>query len=177
MLRSNIAYLFPFLLMLVFSCAGQTRNSDRFPEILGWVSDYDNLYTPSEKHSLDSLLTSFEKQTTIEIALVTLRPDMLKADSTSLKKYSLAMANEWRVGKKDTNNGILIAISNTYRNIRINNGYGIEEVITDEETKEIIDNGFLPDFKKGKMYEGTFNGIKCLMSKLVENMDKKNIRF
>ena len=42
----------------------------------------------------------------------------------------------WKSRKK---NGILIGISKGYRKIRIQNENGIEKIITDEETKSIIE--------------------------------------
>lgn len=68
--------------------------------------------------------------------------------------------------KKHKDNGVLIAISKGYRQIRIQNGNGIEKIITDNETKEIIDNFFIPDFKKGNYYDGTLKGLVELINLL-----------
>ena len=50
--------------------------------------------------------------------------------------------------------------------IRIQNGYGIENILTNEETKQIIDNYFIPNFKTGNFFEGTKQGTVELMEKL-----------
>lgn len=47
--------------------------------------------------------------------------------------------------------------------MRIQNGFGIEEVLSDAETKSIIDSSFIPEFKKGKYFKGTFEGVLDLM--------------
>ena len=83
--------------------------------------------------------------------------------------YTLVMMRGWGVGKKDKNNGILIAVSRDLKKIRIQNGYGIESFLSDAETKYIIDNFFIPRFKEQKYFDGTRNGIIAIMNKLKQN--------
>jgi uncharacterized protein len=78
----------------------------------------------------------------------------------------LYISNTWGVGVKGKDNGILIGISNGYRRMRIQNGYGIEKIISDEETKEIIDKYFIPYFKNGDYYSGTLTGLTRLIALL-----------
>jgi uncharacterized protein len=80
--------------------------------------------------------------------------------------FTLRILNTWGVGKKGKNNGVLIGISAGYRMMRIQNGYGIQKILSDDETKQIIDSYFLPSFKEGDMYDGTLKGLMALMEKL-----------
>ncbi len=157
--------------------AEQEEAARRLPNPTGWVSDFYDLYTPSEEAMLNSLIDTFEKRTTIEIALVTLREDMTGPDSLSLDEYTLDLARAWGIGKAETANGILVGISPAYKRMRIQNGYGIEEIITNEETAEIVRDGFFPGFAAGSFFEGTLTGLKMLMERLEENMEKKGIHF
>jgi len=50
-----------------------------------------------------------------------------------------------------------------YHKMTIRNGYGIEKILSDSETKEIIDNAFIPSFRKDEYYQGTLNGLNKLM--------------
>ena len=43
--------------------------------------------------------------------------------------------------------------------MRINNGDGIETKLSDAETKDIIDNIIIPEFKKGNYFQGLRNAI------------------
>ena len=70
------------------------------------------------------------------------------------------------VGKKVENNGILIGIRKSLRKIRISNGNGIEKKITDGETKKIIDSIIIPEFKKGKYFDGTLQGMLAMIGKI-----------
>jgi uncharacterized protein len=140
---------------------------DNLPKPINWTNDYEDLYSDDEQIKLDSIISQFELETTIEIGIVTI--DTTKTSKDKFEELSLHIAQTWGVGKKDKDNGILIAISKGYRKIRIENGNGTEKVISSDETKEIIDNYFIPDFKKGNYYDGTLKGltelIKLLKSK------------
>jgi uncharacterized protein len=134
---------------------------DSLPQPMGYVNDFENLFSGTEEQILDSLIGDFEKRTTIQIALITFDTTITTADS--LEIMTLRIANAWGVGQKEKNNGVVIGISRAYRKMRIQNGYGIEKILTDAETKEIIDTAFIPDFRNENYFEGALNGLKDLM--------------
>lgn len=168
-----------FLLLLTFKCIGQTSEKeksnsvienltqyrqvfwDSLPQPVGWTNDYEGIFSVSEKEKLDNLIIDFEKETTIELAIVTI--DTVKTSSEKFEALSLHIAKTWGIGKKGKDNGILIAFSKGYKKIRIQLGNGIEKNLSDQETKEIIEHDFIPEFKKGNYYQGMQNGITKLM--------------
>jgi uncharacterized protein len=131
---------------------------------LGWTSDYGHIFTKGQISELDSIITKFENQTENEIAIVTI--DSSWTTNEKFDSLILSIANFWGVGKKNINNGIVIGISTGLRKIRINNGYGIEAKLTDDETKKIIDDVIVPEFKQGNYFEGTKKGLFALMQKV-----------
>ena len=137
----------------------------QFPvKALGWTSDFENIFTKDQINELDLIIGIFEKETTNEIAIVT-----IDSSSTTKKDFDnliLTILNNWGVGKKGINNGIVIGISTGLRQIRISNGYGIKTKLTDAQTKKIIDDIILPEFKNGKFFEGTKSGLLALMQKI-----------
>jgi uncharacterized protein len=131
---------------------------------LGWTSDYEHIFSTEQVLELDSIISKFEKETTNEIAIVTIESSWTTKES--FDSLTLAIAKNWGVGKKGKNNGILIGISTGLRTIRIENGYGIEAKLNDAETKKIIDDIILPEFKNGNYFEGTKRGLLALMQKV-----------
>jgi uncharacterized protein len=134
---------------------------DSLPAPKGWVNDFENIYTEEEAHIIDSTLAAFNMQTTIEMAIVT-----IDTSATSKDKFDeliLHMANSWKLGVKEKNNGILIGISKGLRKMRIENGWGIIKLLSDEETKNIIYNYFIPSFKEGDYFLGTMTGVTALI--------------
>ena len=135
---------------------------DSLPKPYGYVNDYENIYSEKEEAILDSLIRAFENKTTIQIAVITFDTTMTTRDS--LEALTIHIGNVWGVGQKDKNNGVAIGISRGYRRITIRNGYGIEKLLTNEETKQIIDTAFIPEFRESRYFEGTYNGLLELMS-------------
>lgn len=134
---------------------------DSLPTPQGYVNDYENIYSDREEAVLDSLIRAFENKTTIQIVVITFDTTMTTRDS--LDALTLHIGNAWGVGQKDKNNGVTIGISRGYRRITIRNGYGIEKILTNDETKQIIDTAFIPDFRASRYFEGTYNGLLELM--------------
>lgn len=134
------------------------------PPPTGYVNDYENLFSDVEEKYLDSLIAAFDTATTIQLALVTL--DSSATTKDNFDNLILQIGNQWGVGEKNANNGIIIGISKGYRKLRIQNGYSIEKILSDEETKKVIDNYFLPEFKTGDFYNGTLKGLNELMRTL-----------
>lgn len=131
----------------------------------GWVTDYEKLYSKDEIKIFNDLIEKFERETSSEIVIVTL--DSLRATSANFDDLSLRIAQKWGIGKSGKDNGIVITISKHYRKIRIQNGNGIEKLLSDDETKLIIDNYFIPEFKNENYYSGTLNGVTELMKSVI----------
>ncbi len=132
-----------------------------------FVLDLEKLFDKTQIKELDNLTAEFEKETSIEIAIITF-DDKYKSDE-DFHQNTLFVANWIGIGKKELNNGILIGISKKSRKIRIENGDGIVTILTDEETKSIIDKSFIPNFKEKKYFEGTKEGLK----KIIEHLKMK----
>lgn len=138
------------------------------PQPRGWVNDFENILTPAEEQALDSLITAYQKQTTVQIAIITI--DTLMVTDNNFEPYTLDIANTWGVGDKEKDNGILIGFSSGHRRVRIQNGLGFEKLITNAETKVIVDTAMLPQFKQGNYYQGIRNGLLEMMQLLNERM-------
>ncbi len=136
---------------------GLTKN---IPLPVGYANDFEGIFTKAQIRSLDSLSRAIEKESTIEIVIVTL--DSTMTNRKDFSKTVLALANKWKVGKKGKNNGIVVGISKQLRTIWIRNGFGIEKKVSNQQTTEIIQTAFLPQFKQNKFYEGTKQGIIAL---------------
>ena len=137
------------------------------PQARGFINDFVQLFTDDEIKVLDSLVSELERTTTVETSVATVNSTMVK--DRDFEDYTLVMMRMWGVGKKDKNNGILIVISPDLRRMRIQNGHGIENILSDAETKFIVDNSFIPKFKEGKYFEGTRDGIIAIINKLKQN--------
>ena len=134
---------------------------------IGWVSDFDMLFTPGQVKSLDSMIAVHEKETTNQVAVVTYQPDSLQLEQAGgFEKFALSLFKQWGVGTKEKNNGIGILISKNLRKIRIETGFGLESKLTDEEAQQIIDSIITPEFKKGDYYTGVLKGLQSIFTEI-----------
>jgi uncharacterized protein len=156
--------LFLLVSLITTEVSSQKYKRDSIPKPISYVSDFENILSKKQERYLDSMIKSFEKKTTVQIALLTIDTSMVsRAD---FQNYIFQISKTWGVGQKEKNNGVTIGISKGYRIIRIDIGYGIENILTDAETKKIIDSYFIPSLKKGLYFEGVIKGLKAIMKKL-----------
>ena len=150
-----------FLITFLLQCTGNIQSKPFFqrspsvdsdlPSPVGYVNDFEDLLSPEEQKSLETRLAAFERKTSNEITIVTFSG---LSDYPTIFDYTYALARSWGVGKRDKNNGILIGLSDSLRQIRIQNGLGIEDQFTDYETKVVIDSLMIPAFKERKFFDG-----------------------
>ncbi len=108
------------------------------------------------------MLTEQEKENSDQIAIITLTTI---APYDNLKDYTTDLAAYWQLGERKYN-GVLIALSKELRQVRISNGSGIVQRLTDEETQQIIDDLMIPAFKNDQFYEGLTTGINAIIREL-----------
>jgi uncharacterized protein len=109
---------------------------------------------------LDRTLDEFERKTTNQIAVLII--PTLAGDS--LEDYSIRLADKWRIGQKERDNGVILLIVMQDRKIRIEVGYGLEGAVPDSLAGDIIRQVIAPRFRQGRFFEGIQGGIAAIMA-------------
>lgn len=151
----------------VSSSVSTTIDSVPIPNHTGYVTDLVEIFSPAEKADLAKLIAAYEERTSVQIAVLTI--DTTWTSKDSFPSYANKVFNTWGIGQKETNNGILMCICPGYRIMRIENGYGIEKVLSNEETAQILNQDILVHFKTGEYYTGVKSGIE----KIIATLDSK----
>lgn len=151
------------IFFLSFSCNSTKKNI--------WVLDYEHYLTEVQINKLDSLYKSHAKKTTNEIALVT-TPDY--GTDTTILLFAVNFGRKHGIGKKDKNNGVVIAFCGAKHQTSIATGYGTEKILKDEIAKKIIDSLMIPNFKQGKIFDGLWEGSKAIVEFLEKPENKIN---
>ena len=138
-----------------------------------YVVDFECLFTADQIVKLNETLSDFTDKRQIKICVVTL--DTSQVERFNFDSYTLSLAQAWNYSRTDSIPGILIGISKGHRYMRIQNSFAVEEILSDAETKAIIDHYFIPEFKNGNYFIGTQNGILELMRQLNRN-NESNIK-
>lgn len=129
-----------------------------------YISDPANILSPSYKTEIDALLVDLERGTSNEVAVVVL-PSIGEADCF---EFSHELFNEWGIGKKGADNGLLILLVTDQRCVQFYTGYGLEGIIPDYTAKKIQMQKMVPYLKNENWNDGIFAGVKEVHSILYE---------
>ena len=120
------------------------------PSLTGRVVDEASLLAPGEKAQLEDFLARLEAETSVQLVVVS-----VPRVEGAIEDFSLRLAEAWRIGQAETDNGALVVVSRDDRRARIEVGYGLEAVIPDGLAGRIIRDELAPRFAAGD-YAGGF---------------------
>ena len=129
-----------------------------FPPAINYAVDTSNTLTEEQLINLNQTLKTIDdsKNTQIGVALV----DTI--GSYSIEEYAIELARQWKVGDNATDNGVLLVIAKTERQVRIEIGDGVEGSINDAKAGVILDTVVVPELKKGDWYLAIEKGIEAI---------------
>lgn len=130
----------------------------------GWVSDHADMLTPAEEEELNRLISAADAEFGAEIAVVT----VVDVDAASPKDFATELFNHWGIGKKDTNNGVLVLMVASQRRLEMETGYGAETVLTDGWLKRMQQEEMVPHFKSGQFGRGISAGVRLSIDRMRE---------
>lgn len=134
-------------ILLSNSCLGQ---SDHRSTIHNRIFDHANLLTPWEEDSLFYFIQQLEKEAGSQIGIITL--DSLPGES--IETYSFRTANKLGLGRSAFDDGLMITVVRGSREIRLEVGIGLENVVTNSIAGDINRNIMAPEFRASKFYDG-----------------------
>ena len=123
------------------------------------INDEAHVFSQNERDELLNLVQNFEQNSTTQIAIVTLN----SLESRSIEELSLEIARGYKLGQKEDNNGVLLVVAPNEKKVRIEVGYGLEGVLTDAISSQIINGVMIPEFKNDKMSEGVKEGVLAII--------------
>ena len=130
------------------------------PRLKGRVNDYAGILSASTESSLDASLSNLESTDSTQIVVLTI--PSLKGDS--LEDFSIRVAEKWKVGQKEHDNGAILLVSKNDRKLRIEVGYGLEGKMTDLISGRIIRDIVIPNFKTGNYDRGVSDGVQAMIA-------------
>jgi uncharacterized protein len=131
------------LLMMVAVSWHVALAAAALPASQGYVTDLAAVLDTEAKTEIEARVHEVEQRTSAEIAVATV-PSL---DGMSVEEYANRLFQAWGIGKKGSDNGVLILVAPTERKIRIEVGYGLEPILPDGLAGEIIRDQVLPAFR------------------------------
>ena len=138
----------------------------RLSDVRQYVTDPSAILSATARDSINAILGRLEKSTGIETAVVML-PSIGEED---IFDFGHELFRKWGIGKKKSDNGLLILFVMDQKKVRFTTGYGIEGTMTDAMSKRIQTTLMIPRFKKGNWDGGMVSGVRAVAKTLDGSM-------
>lgn len=152
------------LVLAFLSLSSLSFSQDGIPKRKGLVSDYENIFSTKEAKHITSVLSEYEKKTSVEINILTI------SEYEDLFTLAQETFDDWKIGKKGVDNGLLIIISKNKKVMRTHTGYGLEGYLPDgwlKHTGDSIGIKYQADY-----YNGLLEYIGLITQKIGEEYDE-----
>jgi uncharacterized protein len=136
------------------------------PPLAGRVTDLTGTLRTEQIAALDKRLGDFEARKGAQIAVLlvpTTRPE-------TIEQFGIRVAEQWKIGRKNADDGAIVLVAKNDRTLRIEVGYGLEGAVPDLKASRIIREIITPRFRENDFYGGLTAGTQALMN-LVEGED------
>ncbi|MCK5450582.1 MAG: TPM domain-containing protein [Candidatus Omnitrophica bacterium] len=132
-----------------------------------YVSDFAGLLSNSDKITITKFAAELEKKTTAQIAVVTMKT----TQPETIQGFSVRLFDQWKIGQKGKDNGVLLLMAVNDRKAWITTGYGLEGAIPDVIANKIVQDVMIPYFKRGQYGEGILKGAISVISLVAKEYD------
>lgn len=150
------------LLFLLLTQLNLAEAAFNIPKPIGYVSDFANIIADEEEARLNKMLKQFNDLTTHQIAVATFS----SLEGETMETLTLKIANQWGVGHKVYNNGVMIFIFFNDKKVRIEVGCGVDHILTNEESRRILYQVMFPHFKANNWTQGIKEAVEVIVKAL-----------
>lgn len=128
-----------------------------------FVADYAGVLEPAQISALEDKLSRFQATSSNEIAVVTIK----SLEGDTIENFAEKLFADWGIGKEQKDNGVLLLIAISDRQMRIETGYGLEGALPDAVAYRIINDVLKPAFQNDDYYGGIDRATDKIMAATV----------
>lgn len=154
-----------FLLSLLLGAPAQAQLR-AVPALTGHVVDEAGMLDAAQRQRLDAVLTEYEQQTGSQIAVLLVK----STEPEAIEQFSIRVTDAWKLGRKGIDDGVLLLVARdnpkALRRLRIEAGRGVQGVLTDAQSKRILQDVIAPYFRQNQFYEGLVAGVGAIKTLL-----------
>lgn len=164
-----LVLLLCFALLFVEAARAQAVSQPGFvavPELTARVTDAAGMLTAQQRGALESVLADHETRTGSQIAILTVNSTAPEA----IEQYSIRVTDAWKLGRKGVDDGVLLVVAkdnpSSLRRLRIEAGRGVQGVLTDAQSKRVLQDVIAPHFRNNDYYGGLSAGVSAIATLL-----------
>lgn len=117
------------------------------------VSDPDDILSDSCEQLINTALNDIRDQADVFVVALN------SIGNADIEVFANELFNDWGIGDRERNNGVLILLAKEQRELKFETGYGVEETLTDARCQRIFEDQIVPYFKEGDYQSGLCSGV------------------
>ena len=153
MTRARLAFA-----ALLLSSVSITALALDVPNLGGRINDYADLISPAAEARIEQTLAALEQDEGAQVVVLTVE----SLEGELLEEYSLRVAETWKLGREQQDDGALLFVAKGDRKMRLEVGYGLEPVLTDVMSRRILDEILRPGFRAGDFDGGVERAVDAV---------------
>ena len=158
--------LWAALLALLFAAQGQAQALKPVPPLRSRVTDEAGMLTTDQRQQLVNVLADYESRNGSQIAVLL----VASTEPEAIEQYGIRVTDAWKLGRKGVDDGVLLLVARdnpkALRRLRIEAGRGVQGVLTDAQSKRILEDTIAPHFRQNDYYGGLVAGIGAISTLL-----------
>jgi uncharacterized protein len=160
--RSRVSAL---IAVATFVAAPFALAAPKLPQPTTHVADYANVIDAASERQIDGWLTELEQKTGAQVVVLTV-------DTThgqDIESFTLEVGEQWKLGRRGVDNGVLVCMALKERRARVEVGYGLEGVLPDVWCHRMEQQFFVPNFKRGDYARGLLDGAVAIANQIADS--------
>ena len=157
-IRRSVAFL-AALAAFSWACAAFAADVVPVPKLVTRVTDQTGALTRPERDALEAKLRAFEQAKGSQVAVL-LVPTI---GTEVIEEFAGRVADEWKLGRKGVDDGVLFVVAQQERKLRIHTGRGVQGTLTDALARRIVADIVAPRFRTGDFAGGIDAGVDAII--------------
>jgi uncharacterized protein len=157
------------LLALALSAPARADQTPAIPEFHGYVNDDAGVMREDTRAKLEAFLDQLEQKTGAQFAVLTVK----STDPLDPSDYKVRVFEQWKIGKKGKDNGLLLLVAMDQRAIRFETGYGLEGVLPDGLESRIVREDMAPAMRANDVDGAITNGVLAASARIAAEQGVK----
>ena len=134
------------------------------PQPSQYVEDQAAVLIADHKHKLNGLLQELEQKTGAQFIVLTVQ----STQPLPIERFSIELAERWKLGRKDRDDGFLFTVAVQDRAFRFEVGYGLEGFLTDQFCGQVGRGILIPHMKQGRYSEGIYQATLAIADRIAK---------
>lgn len=155
----------PTVLLLGLLCLPRFVAAQTLPTLTGPVNDIAGVIDTASARAIDQRIRALHAASGDAIVVTTVGTI---EPYGSIEEYAARLFERAGIGDRERDRGVLVLIAVDDRRVRIEVGYGLEEVVTDGFAGDVIRQHMLPAFRSGEYGSGVLAGVTALVRRIGE---------